>query len=251
MSTSPDGYFTAYINSRAYRPGPTEKLLMQQVTDLARQVLPGSQVHWAGSQRKATAIDSSDLDLCLASPRPTTEAQRRQLRGELEAGLGRPARVLSHVIRLPAQGAHRKVDLAFANAGFGARPLPDPAPFHNQPARQAAARALKLWTRSGGLPPVAGWAWEGIVIHLDQPSGQRSGLALFQRVVGWLQNTATPPVIEAVLRPLAFPRWNSDWGKTLPGTLTALGNHARALSKRSPSPETWQNPADVGRWLGE
>ena len=56
MSTSPDGYFTAYVNSRAFRPGPPEKLLMQQDTELSRKLLPGSQVYWAGSQRKATAI---------------------------------------------------------------------------------------------------------------------------------------------------------------------------------------------------
>lgn len=203
----------------------------------------------AGSQRKGAAISGSDLDLCVESRDPVTERQRRDLRRALEAELRRPALVLSHAVRLPSHGGSAKVDIAFANAAFGSRPLPDPADFHNHRGRQLTVRALKVWTRSGGLPSVPGWAAEALVVHLDPSSGTLSGFGLFTRLVEWLADRATPMAIEGVLRPAAYPRWNPVWSTRLPGRLEALQNHVRALRRRRPRPEDWTSNADVERWL--
>jgi predicted nucleotidyltransferase len=247
--SSPNGYFEAWINQSAYRPTQQDRELMVQLSEITRQVLPGSQVRWAGSQAKGTAIQGSDLDVCVESAMPVTEAQRRDLRAALQRALGRPAVVLSHAVRLPAAGSARKVDIAFANAAFGSRPLPAMDPFRDRRARQAAVRALKLWASGRGLPHLPGWVAEALVVHLDAGAGDLPPLDLFRRVIGWLAERATPGAIEGVLRPAAFPRWNEAWSPQLPGRLTAFQNHARALLRRSPAPETWQSAEDVGRWL--
>lgn len=247
--TRTNGYFEAYINQNAYSATPEDREVMALVTDVVRTALSGSQVRWAGSQRKATAIIGSDLDLCVETNLPVTEAQRRDLRSLLEKRLARPAQVLSHAIRLPAQAGRQKVDIAFSNATFGNRPLPDTLPFHNQRSRQAAARALKLWSRAGNLPYLPGWAAEALVVHLDANPGTLTPLDLFLRIIEWLDEKATPAVIEGVLRPAAFPRWNPDWSPRLPGRLEALRNNARALRRRGPAPDTWRSADDVGRWL--
>jgi hypothetical protein len=152
------------------------------------------------------------------------------------------------VVRVGATSGLPKLDIAFANAAFGSRPLPDLSEFKDQRGRQAAARALKLWTRGGGLPRIGGWAWEALVVHLDAPRG-RGGLDLFQRIVGWLESTATPAALDGVLRHANQGRWNPVWSSGVPGTLEALRNHAKALRRRSPPPEGWKSPDDVGRWL--
>ncbi len=148
-----------------------------------------------------------DLDVCVESADPVTESHRRDLRSALQRDLGREARIQSHAIRLPAHGDYPKVDIAFANAAFGSRPLPDVTDFQAHRSRQFAARALKVWTRSGNLPWVAGWAVEALVVHLDHAPGSLSGLGLFTRLLEWLAEKATPGAVEGVLRPAAFPRW--------------------------------------------
>ena len=249
MTQREHGLFEAFVNAHAHRITSKDRELMGEITRLSRAILPGSQVRWAGSQRKGTAILESDLDLCLESREPVTEAMRRKLRTQLEEGMGRAARILSHVIRLPASDERPKVDLAFANAAFGSRPLPDPGPFHDQRSRQAAARAIKLWTRTEGLPRVPGWVVEAMVLHLDTPPRSMHQLELFLRIVGWIEEKATPSAIEGVLRPDAFPRWNPQWSSSLPGGLEALKNHARALRRRGDPPSGWKSADDVERWL--
>lgn len=247
--TRANGYFEAFVNDRSFRPGPAERELMASVTEVVRRALPRSQVRWAGSQRKGTAIQGSDLDLCIESSEAVTEAQRRELRGALERELTRPVRVLSHAVRMPSDGGRPKVDIAFANACFGSRPLPDVESFHDRKARQATARALKLWSRSANVPHLPGWVVEAFVVHLDPNAEDWAPLDLFLRVIGWLDGRATPAAVESVLRPAAFPRWNPDWSLRLPGRLEAIRNHARALSRRAPLPDDWRSAADVGRWL--
>lgn len=247
MTDRARGYFEAFINSQAARPDAAEKALMPRVVAITQRVVPRSQVRWAGSQRKGTAIVGSDLDMCVESADPVTETLRRDLRSALQAEFGRSAVVRAHVVRIAAGGGAPKLDIAFVNAAFGSRPLPDLAEFSGRPGRQAAARALKLWTRQGGLPRVGGWAWEAIVVHLDAPPG-RGGLELFERVVGWLDN-ATPMALEGVLRHANQGQWNPVWSANMPGTVEALRNHAKALRRRSPAPEAWRSPADAGKWL--
>lgn len=244
-----NGLFEAYINARAYRATAADRALIAALNEVVGAVVPASQVRWAGSQRKGTAIVGSDLDVVVESRDPVTEAQRRTLRSQLEVQLNRPARVLSHVVRLPEQPGAPEVDVAFANAAFGSRPLPDISAYHNRPNRQAAARALKLWSRAGNLPFISGWAVEALVVHLDSPPRNLPPLALFLRVVEWLDEKATPAAIESVLRPAAFPRWNPDWSSRLPGRVEALRNHARALRRRREVAGDWRNQDDVQQWL--
>ena len=249
MSASANGHFVAYVNHQAPRRTADDRALMVRVRELVRVTVPSSQVNWAGSQRKGTAIAGSDLDMCVESRKPVTEGDRRRLRDALEEGLSRPVRVLSHALRMPAQGEAPKVDLAFANAAFGSRPLPDASEFEDRPPRQTAARALKLWLRSGGLPRVGGWAIEALVVGLDPPGKTRDPLELFLRIVAWLDERANPAAVEGILRPAAHPRWNPAWSTGLPGSLEAIGNHARRLRRRSPGPEQWSCPDDVEAWL--
>lgn len=243
------GFFEEFVNRNAYQETANDRRLIDSVTATARGVVPGCQVRWAGSQRKGTAIATSDLDLCVETARPITESERRDLRAALEAKLLRPARVLSHAIRLPPHQNAPKVDVAFANAAFGSRPLPDTTTFHNRKGRQGAARALKLWTRAGGLPYLPGWVIEALVVHLDANAGAHTPFELFVRVIEWLDERATPAAIEGVLRPAAHPRWNPAWSPTLPGRLEALRNQARALRRRLKDAAQWRNADDVGRCL--
>jgi len=92
---------------------------------------------------------------------------------------------------------------------------------------------------------------EALVVHLDQPPGERKALELFRRVVGWLAETATPEAVESVLRPAASPSWRPEWSMRLPAQLEAIRNHARHLLRRPPQAETWRTRDDVGRWLGQ
>lgn len=247
--TRANGYFEAYVNLHSSTIGEADRAFIARLNELVPETLPGARVRWAGSQRKSTAIEGSDLDVCIEHEVPVTEKQRKQLRAALERALARPAVVLSHAIRLPATNDAPRTDIAFANAAFGSRPPPDVKLFHDHRPRQLAARAVKLWTRAPGLPPVAGWVVEALVVYLDAGE-ERLPLELFQRVVEWIEHRATPSSIESVLRPAAFPAWNEAWSRKLPGRLTALQNHARALGKRRPAPEDWTSSDDVGRWLG-
>lgn len=249
MSKRNSGLFDAYVNSHAYHTTPEDRAFIARMNDIVPEVIPGSQVRWAGSQRKGTAIDGSDLDLVVESRDPVTEAQRRVLRARLEERLKRTAKILSHAVRLPAHEGHPKVDVAFANAAFGSRPLPDLSQYHNQPTRQAAARALKLWSRAGNIPFLPGWVVEALVVHLDPPTQRLAPLQLFLRIITWLDEKATPAAVESVLRPAAFPRWDPAWSERLPGRLEALRNHARALRRRGDATDTWQSQDDVERWL--
>lgn len=242
------GYFEALANSVAYHETADDRRLIADVTRITRAVISGAGVHWAGSQRKGTAIVGSDLDLCVASTSPVTEAARRALRERLAQALARPAAVLSHAIRLSAHGGRPKVDIAFANAAFGSRPLPDVAEFQNRPARQHAARAVKLWTRKPGMPVVSGWVVEALVVHRDAPAGSYDALTLFERVLVWLDESASPEAVESVLRPRAAPRWNPAWSNTLPGRLEQLRGQARGLRRRR-GVKPWQSTDDVAVWL--
>ena len=249
MTSRADGYFEAYINQVAQRLTADDKTVMRAISETVSRVIPRSQVRWAGSQRKKTAIAGSDLDVCVESSDPVTEALRRDLRSALQRDLGREARIQSHAVRLPARGNRLKVDIAFANAAFGSRPLPDVSDFQDHRSRQFAARALKVWTRSGNLPWVSGWAVEALIVHLDHAPGSLSGLGLFTRLLEWLAEKATPEAVEGVLRPAAFPGWNDKWSTRMPGRLQALSDNSRALMKRQPGPESWQSKEDVERWL--
>lgn len=244
-----NGLFEAYINARAYCATADDRAMMATLNRCVGEKIPGSQVRWAGSLRKGTAIEGSDLDVVVESREPVTEAQRRALRAGLEDKLGREARVLSHAVRLPGFRGAPTVDVGFANAAFGSRPLVDLAHFHGRPNRQTAARALKLWSRAGNLPFIPGWAVEAIVIHLDSPTRDMLPLNLFTRIIAWFDERATPAAVEGVLRPVAFPRWNPAWSTRLPGRLEALRNHARALRRRSGAVEPWRSQEDVDRWL--
>ncbi len=243
------GHFEAFVNRHAARPTPGDKELMASISKVAREVASMTQVRWAGSQRKGTAIVGSDLDVIVESREPIMESQRRDLRAALEKSLHRPAIVLSHAVRLPANGGRPKVDIAFANAAFGSRALPDLDAFHDQPCRQTAARALKLWVRGSPLPRVPGWVAEAVVVHRDAPAGEYGSLALFLRVIDWLGRSSAS-AFESVLRPAASPRWNEAWSASLPGRVEAISNYARALSQKRPGPEEWRSADDVGRWLG-
>jgi hypothetical protein len=130
----------------------------------------------------------------------------------------------------------------------GARPLPDLAEYDKRPTRKAAARALKLWSRARNLPSIPGWAVEALVVHLDSTQ-QAESLRLFMRIICWLDEKATPAAVEGVLKPAAFPRWNPDWSKKLPGQLEALKNQARALRKGYEANAVWRTQEDVERWL--
>ncbi len=246
-----NGYFEAYINSRTYRESANDSLLMTRIVAAVRAHVLGAQVRWAGSQRKGTAIANSDLDVIVESSVAVTEAQRRTLRLTMESSLGRKALILSHVIRLPATNDSPKVDIAFANAAFGSRQLPSIDAFHNRPARQMAARALKLWSRAGNKPNVSGWVAEAVVVHLDQSNNSRAPLELFLHIVEWLAERATPEALEGVLRPAASPVWKEEWSRQLPGRIEALKNHARSLLKRAGKRDSWKSVSDVGDWLSQ
>lgn len=250
MKNQTEGYFQAFINENVCHITQKERTIINQITQIVQKNAIGTGVKWAGSQHKKTAIKGSDLDLCVISNTPVTLAQRRTLSVELQRRLNRPTQILSHAIRLGKHGKQPKIDLAFAHAAFGSRPLPDPAPFLNQPARQMTARALKLWSRrNASVPHLSGWVIEALVISLDAPQGQRAPFELFLRVIDWLDVKANPGAIEGILKPVAYPKWRPEWSQRLPGSLQALKNQARALKRRTPAPTDWRKTADVGCWL--
>lgn len=240
------GYFEAWANQLRQSLTEADRQLMAAVTREVQANLRGS-VHWAGSQAKGTAIAGSDLDMCINSPEPVTERGRRELAARLKTVLGRDAQPKLHVVRLAGADHAPRVDIAFANAAFGSRPLPDTSDFKGKNPRQHAARALKFWARGGGLPPVGGWALERVVVHLDaneHPNGQ----GLMVHVLDWLANRAKPGDIEAQLRPVAAPAWRPEWSEKLPGRLEALKNSARSLLGRY-RPDEWRSATDVEQWI--
>lgn len=246
-----DGYFQAYVNRQAYRRSADDKELMSLVTRCAQATFARAQVRWAGSQRKGTAVQTSDLDVCVETSSPVSVAERRAFRSALERGVGRPVRVLSHAVRIDSSTTQRRMDIAFANAAFGSRPLPDLSEWHNRQSRQTAARALKVWARAARLPTPAGWVVEALVVHLDQGARSRTSLDLFLHIVEWLATKSTPQAIEGIARPLAHPRWGHEWTSRLTGPVQAYADQARALQSRAPAPHQWGHPDDVGRWLGQ
>ena len=237
-----DGYFEAWTNGIAWRKSREDNAVIDTISRLVQEELRG-QTYLAGSQRKGTSIVGSDIDLCVMTRVPVTVAQRKQLAKRLAIALGRPARPGAHAIRIddPSGGPH--IDIAFANAEFGDRPLPDPEPFRI-PRRKQAARALKWWLRERRLPHVGGWAVEAIVVRMDQKV--ETGAQLFLRILEWVRDRATPQAIESILRPAAQPRWYPAWSRAVPGRLEAIRNAARHQLRLD---REVYSVADVEAWL--
>ena len=238
-----EGQFEAWANAIA-RSADAEDKADTHTISRAVQHLLGGQTYRAGSLRKGTAIIGSDLDLCVETVKPVTVSERRELARQLESALGRQARPLSHVIRVAGAARRHSIDVAFARAEFGSRPLPDPEPFRALRLCHAA-RALKWWLSRGEFPWVGGWVVEGLVLELD--ARQLDGLALFERIVEWLATRANPSAVEAILRPHAAPTWHPEWSDKLPGRLEAIGNAARAIKKKRPT--TLHTREVVQGWL--
>jgi hypothetical protein len=244
------GLFEAYCNGIAHRTSQEDATLLRNIERVARGVLSGCRIEWSGSVRKSTSIRGSDLDLHVHTNEPVTESQRRHLRTELFDDLGRTTRIGFHAVRIGADAYRPGVDLAFSNAAFGSRVLPDFQPWHGRPVRQQAVRGLKTWLRSGGKPAISGWMIEELVLFRELGTPAQTGLELFERVVSWLASTANPSAIEAVLRPKAQPRWQDSWSKNLPGRFEAVANTARQLRNAQNGPATWRTSDDIGAWLG-
>ncbi len=241
------GYFEQWANQIRWSESEEDRAEMARLTTLVQSTLKG-QIHWAGSQKKNTAIQGSDLDMCIETTVPVTQAARRKLAEEIETCLGRPTEIKNHVIRVkPRSNSKAKLDIAFANAEFGSRPLPDVTEFKD-PRRQHAARALKYWLRSGGMPHVGGWAIEGLVVKLDDAKG--TGYDLFLKILTWLARPCSANDIESILKPRAQPAWNPLWSKALPGNIQAIANQAKnrltAFKARS---TPFSSAADVEAWL--
>lgn len=150
------------------------------------------------------------------------------------------------MVRVAGLGHRPGIDIAFANAAFGDRPLPDTESLKD-PRRRQATRALKWWLREAKLPHVGGWAVEALVLglHTDQPSG----LALFDRIIAWIEARANPSAVESLLRPHARPKWHDAWSAKLPGRLEAIRNGARALQRRRPaSLDSWEQVETRAGW---
>ncbi len=243
MGSKPDGYFEAWANSIAWKKAREDNVLINTISRIVQQELRG-QVHLAGSQRKGTSILGSDIDLCVSTKEPVTLKQRTDLAARLTTELGRTARPGAHIIRVepPSGGPH--IDIAFANAAFGSRPLPNREQFYGAVRRQHAARALKWWLRERHLPHVGGWAVEAVVVRLDQ--NVSTGAELFLRILEWLVGSANTQAVESMLRPAAFPKWHPRWSNVVPGRLEAIRNAARRLQKQ---PREWRSVGDVENWL--
>ena len=238
------GYFEQWTNE--IRHSHADSTLLEQLTRIIQREERG-QVHRAGSQAKKTGLTGSDLDYCVMTNAQVTESRRRELARIVEREIGRPARVQWHVIRIAAGRVLPKADIAFANASFGDRALPDLADFKGQPKRQQAARALKAWARSHQFPWSKGWAMERFVVHLDS-AARPQALDVALGVLDWLGNRANQSAVESVLRPHAEPEWSDEWSNRLPGRLQALSNEARRTLKRY-QPDTWTSGADAGAWM--
>ncbi len=237
-----DGYFEAFANAIAWRKSKEDNMRIHRISMIVQQDLRG-QTFLAGSQRKHTSIMGSDIDLCVTTPEPVTTTQRKALARRLETEFGWPAQPGAHVVRVTPATGEPHIDIAFANATFGSRPLPDPAPFRI-PRRQHAARVLKWWLREKRLPHVGGWAVEAVVLRLDQKG--ETGAQLFLRILAWLDKSANPSAVESILRPAAHPRWPSAWSRGVPSRLEAIRNAARHQLKL---PREWKSQSDVRRWL--
>jgi hypothetical protein len=245
-----NGYFENYINRNTATTSTRDGALLATVSGVTARTIERAEVRWAGSQLKSTDIVGSDIDLCVVSVAPVSAAQRRALWEALFRATGRAGRVLSHAIRLDGTAGLPKVDIAFANAEFGSRAMPDATEFSGFPKRQMVARAVKLWTRAGGLPRLSGWAVEAMIVaHDASPQVSDTPLAFFDRVVDWYAATPTVATIERVLRPRAQP-WRDEWLRRLPGQLEAVSNAARSLASRRSARAAWVSSDDVGRWLG-
>lgn len=244
------GYFTQVVQQWALAQGPEEGREMELVRSVARRVLQAGDVQWAGALAKGTAIRGSDLDLWIDTPgNAVSDASRRRLREELEIVFpGREVRVYAHVVRVAASGSRPRVDLSFGNASFGSRLRPDAGEFRGRPDRQEAARALKIWLRSGGLPRVPGWAVEGFVVGADQSRERLKGLGLFLKLVDWLADRANPSAVESVLKPRADP-WRPEWSSRLAGPVQALRDAARSLRARNLALRPLVSVADAEGWL--
>lgn len=241
-----DGYFEAWTNAIREKTGIDGRQAMAAITQVMQREVRGN-VQWAGSQAKGTGIDGSDLDMCVTTPEPVSEAQRRALATAVREALHRETRVCWHVIRVQRDHRRPKIDIAFANAAFGSRRTPDTGDFKGQPQRQQAARALKAWARTWGFGWVSGWALERVVVHLDS-ARQPTALALTVAALTWLAERANPSAVESILRPHAEPRWHDDWSQKLPGRVEALRNAARATLSRH-APDAWTSADNAERWL--
>ncbi len=241
-----NGYFEAWVNSIAWSYSPEERADVARISTEVQKML-GGQVYLAGSQKKNTAIAGSDLDLCIETKEPVTVSQRRELARAITKNLSRQATPRSHVIRVIPGSDIVRIDIAFANAAFGNRKLPESTPFKEQK-RMHAARGLKAWLRAGGLPKVGGWAIEALVLELDHKSAA-SGWELFLKIMKWLDERSNPGALEGILRPYAHPEWHGEWSRKLPGRLQAIKQAAH--NKLRKMPESFASIQDVPRWLIE
>lgn len=239
------GQFENWTNQIRWSESGEDRREMDLLNGLVQRQLRG-QIHWAGSQRKGTAIAGSDLDVCVETSASVSESDRRRLAQNIASLLGREAQPRYHVIRVaPRQGSSAHLDIAFSNATFGNRPLPNVEEFESNQARQQAARALKWWFRSGNLPRVRGWVIDGLVVSQD--AGETTSYGLFMKVVRWLADSCTPAEIESILRPRAVPGWMPEWSDPLDGQLQAIANQARRLVRTLPA--RFSNAAAIEQWL--
>lgn len=236
------GYFEQFANRIVWQESALDRQDVAKISQIVQTLLRG-QTHWAGSQRKSTAIVGSDLDLCINTTSPVTKSQRLELANQLTHGLERSARPHAHIIRIAPRVDSVKIDIAFANAEFGNRPLPDTEEFKD-PRRQQVARLLKTWLRSPGMPHVSGWAIESLVVALDN---RENTAELLFKIMHWLKGPRTPNDIESILKPRAKPMWNPNWSSGLSGTLQAISNNA--TNRLNHKPPTFRSADDVKRWL--
>ncbi len=244
--TADQGYFEHWANNIVWKITPSEHEVIKKIHDIVSQESIKGEIHIVGSEKKSTAIKDSDIDILIKTKNPVTKAQRKQLSQRLSESFSNNKVVTrSHVIRIEI-GGKRKIDLAFENAEFGGRSYPDLVAFKEQPKRYHAVRALKYWFKHNPLPHVGGWALEAIVLHLDNRRINH-GLELFETVINWFIEKATPEAILSALKSKAQPTWQEQWTKKLPGNLEAIKNQAKALKKRRPS--SFQTTKEVEQWL--
>lgn len=239
------GQFENWANQIRWSESEEDKREMALLTNLVQRELRG-QIRWAGSQRKRTAIEGSDLDVCIETGASVSESERRRLAQSITGLLGRVAQPRYHVIRVtPREGSSAHLDIAFSNAAFGSRSLPNVEEFESRSVRQQAARALKWWFRSGNMPRVRGWVIDGLVVSQD--TGEATSYDLFTKIVRWLAHSCTSHEIESILRPRAVPRWMPEWSDPLDGQLQAISNHARRLERTLPA--HFSSASTIEQWL--
>lgn len=239
------GKFENWTNEIRWHESREDKREMFLLNNLVQRELKG-QVHWAGSQRKGTAIEGSDLDVCVETSLSVSKSQRLHLAQNIESLLQRQTQPRYHVIRVaPRKGSAVHLDIAFSNATFGSRPLPNIEEFESRQVRQQAARALKWWFRSGNLPSVRGWVIDGLIVSQDNE--EKTSYELFMKMIQWLADFCTPAEIEFILRPRAVPGWMPEWSDPLDGQLQAIANYARRLTNNLPT--HFSNGAAIEKWL--